>query len=1165
MQFTRSMLGAAAASGIMLTSTVVLASGPRSTEIHVPGSDVTVRLFDAPDMTGSITPHYAVRFGRGDFSAPRATSYEIMLRHERFDPLVADAIPVVAPELAADTDTNLYIVQFVTQSLEAYRTALSDLGADVTWVLPRHSHIVRMTPDVRDAVADLPFVRWVGDYQPAYRLEAELIDAIVVGAPSESALTCNVMVLDSSAETKAEVADAIKDAGGAVELEDAGKYLMRATLTPMQIAQLARHDRVLFIDRWGALEADMNISRELSGANYVETVAGFTGEGVRGEVYDLGFNTSHGDFASRPLIIHDNAGSDSHGAATSGIVFGDGTGNPAARGILPSGQGIVARSDTLGQASRYQHTGELLEAPYYGVFQTSSVGSPRTFFYTTISADTDAALFDFDVLHCQSQSNAGNQDSRPQAWAKNILSGGGVRHYDTLDTSDDCWCNGASVGPASDGRIKPDLCHFYDDTLTTTTGGPAAYTTSFGGTSGATPNICGYTGLFFQMWSEGVFGNEVDPGQSVFDNRCHMTTAKAVMINTATQYAFSGEGHDLTRVHQGWGRPDVAKLWDLREKLFIVDETDVIGNLESRAYVLAVAPGEAEFKATLVFADPPGNPAAGEQRVNDVTLKVTAPDGTVYWGNHGLRGNNYSLAGGAPNTVDTVENVFVQDPQAGAWVVEIFADEIVEDGHVETPELDVDYALVVSAVNPVSDTGVARLNRAQYQCDDSAGITVTDAGLNLDAGVIEMTMVEIASDSQPAGMSVMLTETTADSGTFTGTVALNTAGGGGALQVTAGDTVTITYIDADDGQGNFNVVVTDSATVDCTAPMISNVQIASVGPFDAWITFETDEDTRGSVTFGSSCGSLTETVTQPGFGTFHEIHLVGLNEATTYFFEVAAEDQAGNSVTDNAGGACFSFTTTDIPLYFTEEFSAFDLDDMTLMLTPAPIVDGYVVCIEPAAGLPTDPAGGSSLPLSDDDSEFVSASTPVWLYGTSYNGFYVGSNGYITFDSGDTDYTESLGDHFDQVRISALFDDLNPNSGGTVSAKTLADRIAVTWEDVPEYSSTGSNTFQVELFFDGRIHLTWAGVTSSDSIVGLSEGLGIPPSFVAIDLSGMGGCAAPCPTDVTGDGVTGFDDVLVVLSNWGLDPMTNDGDVNDDGAIDFSDLVSILSGWGPCS
>ena len=57
---------------------------------------------------------------------------------------------------------------------------------------------------------------------------------------------------------------------------------------------------------------------------------------------------------------------------TSGICFGDGTGNPIARGLCPNGQGIVADWDavSVGQP-RYDHTGELVQAPYNAVFQTA--------------------------------------------------------------------------------------------------------------------------------------------------------------------------------------------------------------------------------------------------------------------------------------------------------------------------------------------------------------------------------------------------------------------------------------------------------------------------------------------------------------------------------------------------------------------------------------------------------------------------------------------------------------------------------------------------------------------------------------------------------------------------------------------------------------------------
>jgi hypothetical protein len=61
------------------------------------------------------------------------------------------------------------------------------------------------------------------------------------------------------------------------------------------------------------------------------------------------------------------------------------------------------------------------------------------------------------------------------------------------------------------------------------------------------------------------------------------------------------------------------------------------------------------------------------------------------------------------------------------------------------------------------------------------------------------------------------------------------------------------------------------------------------------------------------------------------------------------------------------------------------------------------------------------------------------------------------------------------------------------------NRVVVTWNGVPEFSSTGSNTLQAVLYESGRIQLGWAGMTARDAIVGLSPG-GTPAS-VAVDFS----------------------------------------------------------------
>jgi hypothetical protein len=309
----------------------------------------------------------------------------------------------------------------------------------------------------------------------------------------------------------------------------------------------------------------------------------------------------------------------------------------------------------------------------------------------------DEIIFDHDLPITQSQSNAGNQDSRPQAWAKNIISVGALKHYDNADPSDDRWDYGGSIGPAKDGRIKPDLCAYYDKILTTA---PTGYTPSFGGTSGATPIVAGHVGLSLEMWTDGLFGNKLKgPKSDRFANRPHFTTTKAMLINTARQYRFEGKDHDATRVHQGWGFPDLKAMYELRDSILVVNEDHVLKNLETKEYVVEVAEKTPELKVTMVFADPAPSLPATVTAVNNLNLKVTAPDGkTFYWGNNGLLEGNYSKSGGEANKIDTVENVFVKDPVAGQWKVEVTAAELNADSHVETKEVDADYALVVSGI-----------------------------------------------------------------------------------------------------------------------------------------------------------------------------------------------------------------------------------------------------------------------------------------------------------------------------------------------------------------------------------------------------------------------------------------------------------------------------------
>jgi hypothetical protein len=458
-------------------------------------------------------------------------------------------------------------------------------------------------------------------------------------------------------------------------------------------------------------------------------------------------------------------------------------------------------------------------------------------------------------------------------------------------------------------------------------------------------------------------------------------------------------------------------------------------------------------------------------------------------------------------------------------------------------------ALNLDTIGFCSEAGTVSLDQPKYSCEGVATVRVIDCGPNTDPNTIQTLTVTVNSTSDPTGEIITLTETGSSTATFQGVVYVGPTQDPGVVQVVEGDTLTVTYTDADHGSGQ-PADVTATALIDCTGPAISNVQTTNLQARSATITFDTNEVARGTVHYGLSCDALNSTAS----GTYSatpSVDLTGLQDDTTYYYQVDAGDQAGNPTSDPF---CYSFTTPEVADYFTELFASNnnDLDNLKLQFTPGTTFDFYDACAEPITALPTDPAGGTTITSwsgSSDDGYYLLSLTggaTVKLYGTTYSSFYVGTNGYITFGSSDTTYTESLSSHFSKPRVAALFDDLNPGTGGTVSWKQLGDRAVVTWLNVPEYSASTQNTFQIELYFDGRIVISYLAVAAADGLAGLSRGTGVPADFLASDLSTMGACGPKPPVATGGSFLTGVETPLTITLQ-----ARDDGLPNPPGALTY--------------
>lgn len=622
-------------------------------------------------------------------------------RLAQFDPL-RGAVQLPGA-LGAPTDTRLFVVQFQTQILAEYQQAIRDRGVQILHYLPENGLLVRADGERALALRELPCVRAVAPLQNGFKLDEAVTKFVTDGG--EAPLECNLVLADK--RDRSVLARQVADVGGRVtELCDQAVFL-QAMLTPKQLLALLALDTVVWVDATPSTGVDMDNARIQGGANYIETVAGYNGTGVRAEITE-GLDQTHPDWTFPITLRTDDL--QSHGHCTAMIVGGNGSGNPAARGMLPNGTIIENSYIQLGAS---QHSAMILGStdPLQGwksMVATSSWGSTQTPAYTSVSQTVDDALFQADLTRCQSMSNLGNQNVRPEAWAKNTISVGGVRHFDNANPADDVWST-ASIGPAADGRLKPEICSYYDLVLcgdrpgnvgyNTGVGVAGNYYTGFNGTSSATPIVAGHVGLLQQMYTDGIFGNPLPlPATAAnrFENRPHMTTSKALLCNTAAQYAFSGTTANLTRTHQGWGFPNLQRLYDNRNKLVALDEYDVLQQGETRTYLVWIAPGTPDFRVSMAYADPAGLANSTIHRVNNVDLKVTRfSDGTFWYGNNGLAAGTASTSGGVPNDRDTLECVYLDQPAEGIYLVSVTAASVVQDGHVETPALDIDFALVM--------------------------------------------------------------------------------------------------------------------------------------------------------------------------------------------------------------------------------------------------------------------------------------------------------------------------------------------------------------------------------------------------------------------------------------------------------------------------------------
>lgn len=873
--------------------------------------------------------------------------------------------------------------------------------------------------------------------------------------------------------------------------------------------------------------------------------------------------TAHADILGRIAGIYnatadpDGASREGHGQLAASVIMGNATVGTVDKGGFLLGQGLAPFASVYA-TKIFRDEGETIEIGSHTHTDLAQLAQDAGALFTNnswgaaINGGYNAGAAEFDALARDSDPDeSGNQqmvyffcagNNGPDAgttWspanAKNVISVGAHENSDAdgvdgsgfLATHADNIRDlspGTSRGPTADGRLGVTVVAtgtHVQGAASTADGYTGAHVSDkfwptnqtdycrSSGTSFSCPTACGAGIVVYEMFRDQLdaFGHTDSPSPALI---------RAVLTNTATDLAGGSDGNggvlaNIPNVHQGWGAVNLETLASMKTSLYSLDQTEVF-TASGQDFEVTLSPMIAGYplKVTLAWTDVPGVPGAATELVNDLDLRVIQ-DGQTFKGN--VFSGGFSVTGGNVDRKNTLEAVFIENPTGGPVTVRVTGFNIAGDGVPNSGgALDQDFALFAWNAGMPDSTGDIRIFPPDINCDTTVTFNLRDQDLAGD-GTATISVSSSTGDTE----SVTLDETNASTGLFTGSImtASGAIAADGVLQVVHDGSITATYNDASNANSQ-PAVDEDTALVDCDPPIVSNVQVSNITSTSALISYSTNGPCDSKVRFGMTCGALTQFRGGGLHSVEHKAHLTGLTATTTYRFKIEATDSAGNTTTADDAGSCFTFMTTAIPDYFSELYfpglNDNDLSNQTLLFTPNGSLSYYEACRTTTTTYPTDPVKhtnlSSTVGLRGDSSYEVSLTDgkEFSFFGMSYAAFFINANGNITFGVSDDSAIETLQQHQAIPRVSGLFDDLAPTNQKPIRYMQLDDRAVVTWDGVPESGIGGSNSFQIELFFDGRVQLTHLNIDAEDGVAGLSRGLGVQTDFARSNMNAYASC-----------------------------------------------------------
>lgn len=244
-----------------------------------------------------------------------------------------------------------YIVQFDGPIQDAWKASLKATGVEIFDYVPDFAFIISLNSDDETRIRALPHVRWLGIFQPAYKISPQVSSQIFMtpqAADDETGTEADdveLIVQVFPGEDLTAIYDTISQLDGVVEEQTATdlKTTLKISIKQNHIEALSRIPGIKWIDNVPEWELNNNESTDIINAYSIRLTHKLYGQGQTVAVTDTGLDQGH----TSPPSLHDDFEDGSGNTRVSQLfdLVGDGADD------VNSGHGTHVAGSVLGNGA----------------------------------------------------------------------------------------------------------------------------------------------------------------------------------------------------------------------------------------------------------------------------------------------------------------------------------------------------------------------------------------------------------------------------------------------------------------------------------------------------------------------------------------------------------------------------------------------------------------------------------------------------------------------------------------------------------------------------------------------------------------------------------------------------------------------------------------------